>query len=380
MMGNEDLLFEVANPSGFGSIDLAPGMPLPTSTLPAKFHVHDTSPIFLAVRGDGPVTHEGGVWSRHLFPSMKPSSREEAMYAPWVGFTCTVGAHGRCSFYSFLNNVLNEMLKLANAGDLHDAGVAVPSEFGPLPLPAAAATEQARPELVPATTAAEPEVAASFPGFHEEVVAELAVWNTVLQEVVRQVYVHCEERGVLLERSRARLFSILAAAEEWCRQQQAARHRAIDAASKAIAECDAERQSWKLRVQYVHMCSWRHDASQVLTVTMKHCRHAEMSADHAACREANLTWELVRARRLLCQHRLRNFVRPGQRAFQSLRQEMSSIMAHELGNTAGHSKRRNIKLWCRLMWKVAIFEVMQQNRRGRGQRYIPCVALGRASG
>ena len=79
MMGNEDLLFEVANPSGFGSIDLAPGMPLPTSTLPAKFHVHDTSPIFLAVRGDGPVTHEGGVWSRHLFPSMKPSSREEAM-------------------------------------------------------------------------------------------------------------------------------------------------------------------------------------------------------------------------------------------------------------------------------------------------------------
>ena len=45
-------------------------------------------------------------------------------------------------------------------------------------------------------------------GFRPEVVSELNAWSVITHELVRQVYVHCEERGTLLARARARLFQV----------------------------------------------------------------------------------------------------------------------------------------------------------------------------
>ena len=63
-------------------------------------------------------------------------------------------------------------------------------------------------------------------GFHPVIVAECSVWGLVLHELVRQTYVHCEERGVLLERCRVRLMELLAAADMWCQRLAEARIRA----------------------------------------------------------------------------------------------------------------------------------------------------------
>jgi len=63
-------------------------------------------------------------------------------------------------------------------------------------------------------------------GFHPSMVAEVSVWGLVLFELVRQTYVHCEERGVLLERCRVRLMDIIAAADGWCQTLAEARIRA----------------------------------------------------------------------------------------------------------------------------------------------------------
>ncbi len=45
-------------------------------------------------------------------------------------------------------------------------------------------------------------------GFRPELIAEINVWSTVTHELVRQVYVHCEEQGILLCRARARLLQV----------------------------------------------------------------------------------------------------------------------------------------------------------------------------
>lgn len=60
-------------------------------------------------------------------------------------------------------------------------------------------------------------------GFHPVMVAEISSWNVVLFEIVRQVYVHCDERGVILERARKRLMELLAAGDMWCQAQARAR-------------------------------------------------------------------------------------------------------------------------------------------------------------
>lgn len=53
-------------------------------------------------------------------------------------------------------------------------------------------------------------------GFSIPLAAELRVWHVILSELVRQVYIHCEERGALLNRVRVRLMDTLAAADAWC--------------------------------------------------------------------------------------------------------------------------------------------------------------------
>lgn len=45
-------------------------------------------------------------------------------------------------------------------------------------------------------------------GFRPEIAAEINVWSVITQELVRQVYFHCEERGILLHRARARLLEV----------------------------------------------------------------------------------------------------------------------------------------------------------------------------
>lgn len=57
-------------------------------------------------------------------------------------------------------------------------------------------------------------------------VAEVSVWGLVMFELVRQTYVHCEERGVLLERCRVRLMELISAADAWCQKLAEGRVRA----------------------------------------------------------------------------------------------------------------------------------------------------------
>lgn len=52
-------------------------------------------------------------------------------------------------------------------------------------------------------------------GFRPEVVAEINAWSVITHELVRQVYVHCEDRGTLLARARSRLLQILGSADVW---------------------------------------------------------------------------------------------------------------------------------------------------------------------
>jgi hypothetical protein len=47
-------------------------------------------------------------------------------------------------------------------------------------------------------------------GFRPEIIHEVNVWSVITHELVRQVYVHCEERGLLLNRARTRLLEVTA--------------------------------------------------------------------------------------------------------------------------------------------------------------------------
>ena len=46
-------------------------------------------------------------------------------------------------------------------------------------------------------------------GFRPEVAAEINVWSTITHELCRQVFVHCEHRGALLSRARARFLQVV---------------------------------------------------------------------------------------------------------------------------------------------------------------------------
>jgi len=71
-------------------------------------------------------------------------------------------------------------------------------------------------------------------GFAPELCAELSVWSIIMFEIVRHVFVACEERGTLLERARLRIFEILAYADRYCHEQAKARLRAEVCAKRLV--------------------------------------------------------------------------------------------------------------------------------------------------
>ena len=83
-------------------------------------------------------------------------------------------------------------------------------------------------------------------GFHPKIQAELSMWTLVTSELVRQVWLHCEERGKVLDRARLRLLALCHQAHQWCAVQTIARREAVVAAEEAVArmrkELDGELQ------------------------------------------------------------------------------------------------------------------------------------------
>jgi len=63
-----------------------------------------------------------------------------------------------------------------------------------------------------------------YAGFNKRTVAEMATWNLALQELVRHNFFACEERGMLLNRARQRVVSLLEASDGWCRYLGALAH------------------------------------------------------------------------------------------------------------------------------------------------------------
>ena len=55
-------------------------------------------------------------------------------------------------------------------------------------------------------------------GFRPHVLAELTAWDIGLRELVRHTFLQCEERGVLLNRARHRLYVILGSVDMWQRR------------------------------------------------------------------------------------------------------------------------------------------------------------------
>ena len=141
------------------------------------------------------------------FPSQKPASRADAV---------------------FLTNVLDDML-----GDLRSTFDPESSEGQP-PLD--------RPRAAPVRIAVVDD-GTEVAGFHPSVQAELSMWSMVTAELVRQVWLHCEERGMLLDRARLRLLSMCRHAHDWCRVQTAARYAAEERMQRELAEVRARLDS-----------------------------------------------------------------------------------------------------------------------------------------
>lgn len=89
-------------------------------------------------------------------------------------------------------------------------------------------------------------------GFPPHVAAEISVWNVILTELVRQVYIHCEERGVVLERARVRLLQLLGLADGWCRQHARARRAAerLEAVQVCLLRARLEKEVERLNTSH----------------------------------------------------------------------------------------------------------------------------------
>lgn len=121
--------------------------------------------------------------------------------------------------------------------------------------------------------------AAALGGFHPEVTAEIATWSLVLGELVRQVYVHCEERGVLLERARVRLMQILAHADAWCMAHDRARQEA-EAKWESVQPALAEIDQWEAKME-------RHKRARAAAETEYRAELVSMARKLKACK---MTW------------------------------------------------------------------------------------------
>lgn len=76
-------------------------------------------------------------------------------------------------------------------------------------------------------------------------------------------------------------------------------------------------------------------------------------------------WELVRVKRQLEAERLRRIMPQGVSLFKSLRRELQCLAKDSLGSS-GLNKGRNRRLFCRIMWRAAILEVMMLRRKRNG--------------
>jgi len=336
--GSDAATFTVHNPPGFEGIQLSPGMPLPPTGIPPRFFIQDSSPIFSGLRGAGDATFENGVWSRQVFPSGTPSTRQEATY---------------------LNNVLNEMLALASAGDLTlDAAAPLTFPCPDQPDVSCAHDHADASFAIPGDlgVAGSPNDAHSFPGFQPEVLSELSVWSVVMQEAIRQVYAHCEERAIVLERARVRLFHILSAADEWIRQQQRARAQTEAAVAGSLA--------------HVETCKRR-------IHSLAHGNHTQ--ARQATLREAALAAEVIRLRRELETERLRKFADDGAgyTRTRSIRSEVRALTGAVLSSSTDFlDRRRNAALQARLLWRLAKDAVLEQvAARLKEKKHVAVVGL-----
>ena len=199
---------------------LKAGMLLPASSLPERFARQHVSPLFAALPRPDDVyvgVDEQGrpMWKRGVLPSSKPSTREEVKQLAQATRVMLqeIYQHGAALHTSNHPAVGpaedNSGADSPRNGSSFDGANAAPNHTRTQPtIGGAGADGQA------------------VTGFSPEVCAELSVWSVVFFELVRQVFVGCEERGVLLEKCRLRLFELLAHADKYCMQQTEARLRA----------------------------------------------------------------------------------------------------------------------------------------------------------
>lgn len=127
-------------------------------------------------------------------------------------------------------------------------------------------------------------------GFAPEVKAEISALNVVMYELVRHVYVQCEERGALLERVRKRMMEILGAADVWCEEH--ARNRFASEARWAtiyplIGECkELERQLtasramlWRRQLEHTAKINELRETNQRLKFVASHGETSDWMMD-----------------------------------------------------------------------------------------------------
>ena len=80
----------------------------------------------------------------------------------------------------------------------------------------------------------------------------------------------------------------------------------------------------------------------------------------------------MRVKRQLEAERLRRIMPQGVPLFKSLRRELQCLTKDSLG-VDGLNKGKNRRLFCRIMWRAAILEVMMMRRKRTNatQRYVP---------
>lgn len=240
------------------------GCPVPDSLIPERFFLYETSPVYEQLKArdshagtafprvstrERSVDLHSRLWHQQVFPSKKPaaSTREEALYLaqtldamlhavrpkdsdshhdPAVGLgnddsASESGGLGSGKRIQETTPRASDHMKAYNDHDINgESGLWMQSgDFRALPPPVCDVPYA----FFPKGHVPESVDGVEVFGLPPRVIAEISVWSVTLAELVRQEFVHCEERGVLLERARIRLLQLLGWADAWSREQARSR-------------------------------------------------------------------------------------------------------------------------------------------------------------
>lgn len=199
-------------------IVLQAGKKVPGTAIPKRYWLTEESPVYASAANDASFVH--GQFRATVFPSKAPSNRVEVQ---------------------FLGRVLDMMLEEVYEGTDMSAQGRLSPGIGEL--------RKALTELRSGDTERSREVLAGFSGFGPRYSAEIGVWSVVFFELVRQVFVHCEQRGILLERVRVRMLQFLEWADARLSGMAVAAQEAHELHMKVVDELEEAREVFEQRLR-----------------------------------------------------------------------------------------------------------------------------------